>query len=248
MMLNLQPRDHTDAVVPTFAAAGAVFILLATVMATANAQQPTARMAVVSPGAMQPAAMAPQPIQAPTDAALESVGTGDLLRINVFRNPDLATEARGHGNETLSVLIEQIFVDEWIMLHAPSRFRFSLAHEVGHYWLHDPLYQQSTIQCLADWRQVQDAIGEEAYSWFEWQANSFAGLVLVPGEPLKKAFRDRVVALQHAGIRPEQVHHQPTRQYLIQNLADEFKLSEPTMEIRLEKDGLLAPVTNPHHA
>ncbi len=94
MMLNLQPRDHTDAVVPTFAAAGAVFILLATVMATANAQQPTARMAVVSPGAMQPAAMAPQPIQAPTDAALESVGTGDLLRINVFRNPDLATEAR----------------------------------------------------------------------------------------------------------------------------------------------------------
>jgi len=64
------------------------------VMATANAQQPTARMAVVSPGAMQPAAMAPQPIQAPTDAALESVGTGDLLRINVFRNPDLATEAR----------------------------------------------------------------------------------------------------------------------------------------------------------
>lgn len=144
--------------------------------------------------------------------------------------------------------LEQIFVDEWIMLHAPSRFRFSLAHEVGHYWLHDPLYQQSTIQCLADWRQVQDAIGEEAYSWFEWQANSFAGLVLVPGEPLKKAFRDRVVALQHAGIRPEQVHHQPTRQYLIQNLADEFKLSEPTMEIRLEKDGLLAPVTNPHHA
>ena len=100
-----QPRNASSAL-PTFAA-GAVFVCLTALASVANAQN-TGRLAVVSPSAnpapQQPAIPAAQPVasQAPTaqqlqqqaSAALESVGAGDMVRITVFRNPDLTTEAR----------------------------------------------------------------------------------------------------------------------------------------------------------
>lgn len=35
--------------------------------------------------------------------------------------------------------LEWIYVDQYVLLHAPTRYRFSLAHEVAHFWLHDEL-------------------------------------------------------------------------------------------------------------
>lgn len=92
-----QPR-HIRSELPTFAAAS-LFVALTVVALSAGAQAPTARLAVVQPSAVQPAAAQPQPQLAPSQqaaaaATLESVGAGDMLRITVFRNPDLTTEAR----------------------------------------------------------------------------------------------------------------------------------------------------------
>jgi polysaccharide export outer membrane protein len=46
------------------------------------------------PPMSQPAAIEPPAQQASATSILEAVGTGDTLRITVFRNPDLTTEAR----------------------------------------------------------------------------------------------------------------------------------------------------------
>jgi hypothetical protein len=136
-----------------------------------------------------------------------------------------------------------IYVDEWVVKHAPVRYRFSLAHEVAHYWLHDALYQGCSIHSVRDWAEIQAAIGEENYKWFEWQANSFAGLVLVPGGPLKPDFQLVADRLISGGIEHRQIDHHPTRAALVRELAKQFVVSEQTMEIRLEHDGLLAKVT-----
>ena len=87
------------------------------------------------------------------------------------------------------------------------------------------------------------AIGEEEYRRFEWQANSLAGLILVPGPPLKSAFQNVAATLAAAGVEPRQLDHYPTREYVIRDLAKQFAVSEQTMEIRLERDGLLAKLT-----
>ena len=91
-----QPR-HIRSELPTFAAAS-LFVALTVLSLSAGAQAPTARLAVVQPSAVQPAAAQPQPQlaqpQQTAATALESVGAGDMLRITVFRNPDLTTEAR----------------------------------------------------------------------------------------------------------------------------------------------------------
>ncbi|MEO5675975.1 MAG: polysaccharide export protein EpsE [Usitatibacter sp.] len=96
-----QPRLIRSAL-PT-AAASAAFVVLAALATAAHGQSPTARLAVIAPSTGKPVAF--QPIAAPasvtpasaqlaSNAALEAVGAGDMLRINVFRNPDLNTEAR----------------------------------------------------------------------------------------------------------------------------------------------------------
>ena len=140
----------------------------------------------------------------------------------------------------LSNDLEWVYVDQYVLQHAPARYRFSLAHEVAHYWLHDQLYRECSIQSVADWAAVQHAIGEQDYRWFEWQANNFAGLVLVPGALLKARFQVVTEKLSAAGLAPKQLDRHPTRAFVISDLAKQFAVSEQTMEIRLERDGLLA--------
>jgi len=148
--------------------------------------------------------------------------------------PDLRVDA------FLSNDLNQVFVDEYVMLHSPARYRFSLAHEVAHYWLHDELYQQSTIRSVNDFLAVQEALGTGDYSLFETQANSFAGLILVPKPPLAKAFRAAAQSLHSAGVKSDLIQHHPTRQFVVKSLSVQFHVSEQTMEIRLERDGFLA--------
>ena len=85
-------------------AAGALFLLLSAYSTNGLAREPQAAklvpVATKAPAAM-PAAAAPaaalEPVnaqQAAQIATLESLGTGDMVRITVFRNPDLTTEAR----------------------------------------------------------------------------------------------------------------------------------------------------------
>ena len=73
-----------------------ILISLAAVATISGAQaQSTGRLAVASPPSQQPAAIQPQSIPAAQPSqVLEAVGAGDMLRITVFRNPELNTEAR----------------------------------------------------------------------------------------------------------------------------------------------------------
>ena len=65
----------------------------------ASAAQNVAQVTVTSPAAtsasVAPAmSQTPQEIQAATDMRLESLGMGDMVRVTVFRNPELTTDAR----------------------------------------------------------------------------------------------------------------------------------------------------------
>ena len=78
------------------------FTLVLCVASIDAAAQTVAQMTVTSPASASAsvasvapqAPMTPQETQAATDMRLESVGMGDLVRVTVFRNPELSTEAR----------------------------------------------------------------------------------------------------------------------------------------------------------
>lgn len=161
------------------------------------------------------------------------------LGIEVVPIPGLKDEIR--VDAFLASDLSAIYMDEYTLQFIPARYRFGLAHEVGHWWLHDELYQATTVDSVADWRRVYADLGDD-YRWFEFQANSFAGLVLVPPASLKARFERLVAEAEAGGVRRSRLFEHPQRQRLIEKLASDFEVSELTMEIRLEKDALIPAV------
>ena len=70
-----------------------------------------------------------------------------------------------------------------------NRLRFSIAHEVGHFVLHAKAYKDFGIRSAADYVNSIQKLSEKAYSALEWQANQFAGNILVPREELAISLR-----------------------------------------------------------
>ena len=90
----------------------------------------------------------------------------------------------------LSKDLRQICVDGAVFENFPGRYRFSLAHEVGHRQLHAEFYAQLQFSDIADWKNdICNEIGEKEYGKLEFQAYTFAGLILVPPAPLANVFR-----------------------------------------------------------
>lgn len=134
--------------------------------------------------------------------------------------------------------LRHLYVDAFVMKHRHSRYRFSLAHEIGHCILHERLYLDSKIASVKDWERVQNAITEDAYAWFEFQANSFAGLVLVPGKELRDHFRTGIIAARKAGMPDSTIWSDAGKAYLVEWLGRRFDVSKDVIEKRLDKDDL----------
>ncbi len=76
------------------------------------------------------------------------------------------------GQKTI-LIDEEYFLDE----RQQNRIRFSLAHELGHFFLHPMLKPE--LSNIEDWIHFQKNIDDESFGWFESQANEFAGRLLV---------------------------------------------------------------------
>jgi hypothetical protein len=73
-----------------------------------------------------------------------------------------------------------------------NRLRFSLAHELGHYFLHKDIYSSLPFTSLDDWKNFVTNVSETTYRGFEWQANEFAGRFLVPYDFLAIRVKDAI--------------------------------------------------------
>ena len=149
-------------------------------------------------------------------------GIFDELRVDAFLTSDL----------------KRIYVDQFAMQHRRRRYRFSLAHEIGHCELHKRLYEESRIESVRDWKSVQASITEDSYAWFEYQANSFAGLVLAPGDELRREFEIGIRAARDAGMSDATLWSEAGKTYLASWLGDRFNVSKDVIERRLDKDHL----------
>jgi len=90
------------------------------------------------------------------------MGLRDEIKVDAFLAGDLSA----------------IYVDEHTLQFIPARYRFSLAHAVGHSWLHDELYQDTRIASVADWRGVCGDLGDDYSSLSFHQHNLIAAELL----------------------------------------------------------------------
>lgn len=136
-----------------------------------------------------------------------------------------------------------------------GRYNFTIAHEVGHWRLHREHLRRDPTQAM-----LFRANGEPAFVCRdgdtvpeEWQANYFAGCLLMPRDLLRKAWRqwrgnDDPVSLADLGLNAStssELEWQIAFERFCRPLADDFAASAQAMRIRLEALELLVKEHQP---
>lgn len=130
----------------------------------------------------------------------------------------------------------EIFVDEHSFEKFPARTRFSIAHEIGHLVLHKDWYEQNGPKNIEDYLKYVDALDEQTYKYIERQANTFAGLVLIPTEHLVKLMK------KHLGRVPSEEEPE-LLSGIIQDLPTIFDVSEMPILWRLQDEKMIKRVS-----
>jgi len=96
--------------------------------------------------------------------------------------------------------LREISVDDYVYTHQEGRYRFTLAHEVGHAVLHADLFKAYQFRSTEEWKQFIKSVPELEYNWLEWQASSFSGLVLVPRSALEHELKQAIKQVKAQGV------------------------------------------------
>lgn len=123
-----------------------------------------------------------------------------------------------------------------------SRIRFSVAHEVGHFILHQEMLKKFHFDDLADYVTFIQEISEKEYKSFEYQANEFAGRLLIPRSQLIKRM-DEAISLVDDITFESLVESSPDQVLasLSPFLAKPFNVSDVVVKIRAGREGLWPP-------
>ncbi len=132
----------------------------------------------------------------------------------------------------------EIRVDQYVFESREARYRFSLAHELGHCILHPDLFEYLDFRDIQGWKDaVTNSIAEKEYRFLEYHANCFAGLVLVPPAELAESFDKWRGKLAELGLVLGETHD-GVRETLEYYIGCEFKVSAAVINKRMEFDGL----------
>ena len=158
------------------------------------------------------------------------------MGLNIVPIPGLlrAFDVDGFTSSDLS----NIYVDEFIYSDRPGRYRFTLAHEVGHIFLHKEIYSKANFRNIKEWKDFINSISEKDHGWLEYQAYSFGGLVLVPREHLIKLTEFYVNRIQEEDISLRE-NWDFAWDLIAARLAKDFEVSSDVIEKRLNKDKVM---------
>ena len=122
-----------------------------------------------------------------------------------------------------------------------NRLRFSMAHELAHYFLHREIYSSLSLSSPEDWKEFIQNVPETEYEAFEYQANEFAGRFLVPYEKLKSAIMDSIEMIKRSGIEYLLSDSDMVLSRISPFLRRIFGVSEQVIEIRVRREKLWPP-------
>ena len=106
------------------------------------------------------------------------------LGINIIPVPNL--EKLCNTDALISSDWKNIYVDERSFLDERylKRYRFSLAHEMGHYVLHKNIYNLFEIKDFKGYYRYNDQLPKKEHQRIEFQADLFASHLLIPRNKL----------------------------------------------------------------
>ena len=159
----------------------------------------------------------------------------DKLKISIIPVPGLRQQIS--FDSFISSDWKNVYVDNesYMSDNYYRRIRFSLAHELGHFFLHKKLFESLEIKSLKDYYRFYNEVPNDQYRFLEDQVNKFAGYLLIPREIMVK---HRDILLLNArkkliGTGLENVNVDLSG-YIAGDMADIFNVSAQAMEIGLK--------------
>jgi hypothetical protein len=169
------------------------------------------------------------------------------LGIDIVPFPSL--EAAFGVAGTLGGGLHTIVVDQWLLDRQTTRYRFTLAHEIGHLVLHrrildelDQEWQSAPVKDSQTWLLLLNNIDLNTFQWMETQANWWANFILIPNDHFLEEFeKERLRIVQEWETRGLGTEFPITAvsSIISKTLAKIFDVSPSAIETRIGKDGLL---------
>jgi len=129
-----------------------------------------------------------------------------------------------------------IVIDKELHMHDnTNRLRYSLAHELGHYVLHEEVWSIFNFDSPHRWIEFQRKVDSSQYGYLEGHANEFAGRLLVPYEKLLEEVNALLKKLpSNFCMNPEEIVP-----YFAPTLCRSFEVSDQVIEIRIEREKII---------
>jgi hypothetical protein len=138
----------------------------------------------------------------------------------------------------LSGDMKSIYVDKYISSGKPlHRYRFTLAHEIGHWYLHEALYRSAGYDRPEEFIAFRNALDVEDAAWYEWQAREFAGLILVPPAALETKVREAIAAAAKRGLTHVDLRSDAHRDAVAEWIGKRMEVSMDVIRLRGGADG-----------
>lgn len=164
------------------------------------------------------------------------------LRLDIVPVPGLYRRLGGAISGYLTSDKTAIYVDQECCEDRPETYRYTLAHEIAHLELHSEIWDAFSFAEVAEWVEQMQNMDEGAYSSMEWQANTFAGQLLVNPQHLVPIFRE------HLGKAKKKLGRYPARdpqtlfdicfEWMCREVAQEFYVHPVSIAVRADKGGL----------
>jgi len=152
------------------------------------------------------------------------------------------------ANDDVEVLGAANFNSRTIKIYQHSnqkRERFTLAHEIGHFWLQHDVYLRNEIVLAADIKLEGSEESAANYERLEIQANIFASCILMPDHVFKNKLDDYRKELDirdrfHGALFVDgQMQNLADYHVVLSRLSDYFGCSKQAVEIKLKTLNLL---------
>jgi hypothetical protein len=157
------------------------------------------------------------------------------MQIDIVREPELTKRLDLEGFLTRDR--KTIYVDDYTQDVLENRYRFTLAHEVGHHELHKAIYTKADFQTIPEFKDFLRRLPEQVKARLEYQANCFAGLILAPATQLASAVSEAAFRARSRWYEVD-LNEAADRGYIIPIVARRLAVSGDVVEIRGRFDGL----------
>jgi len=123
-----------------------------------------------------------------------------------------------------------------------NRMRFSFAHELGHFFLHKDFYAMIVFESAEEWKEILLSLPDTEYRFFEYQANEFAGRLLVPREALVNEIENALKLLElNSMLEYLKADPNAVLSRISTQLSRPFGVSTDVIERRVDREKLWPP-------